>query len=633
METVNICGHKVPYIEYDALIVGSGAAGYNAADTLYSLGKRNIAMITEGKNMGISRNTGSDKQTYYKLSTSGRAPDSVYDMAKTYFDGGSMHGDIALIEAAYSLGCFFKLTGLNVPFPTNDFGEYVGYRTDHDERVRATSCGPLTSKFMTEALEKAVEAKGIQIFDGYRVFKIITKDKRAIGLIAINRDGICEENPLGLTIFAADNIVYAVGGPSAIYLDSVYPESQTCALGAAFEAGAEGESLTESQYGIASLKFRWNLSGTYQQVLPRYVSIDKDGNEREFLNDTFGSPEAVASAVFLKGYQWPFDPSRADGGSSMVDIAVYNERALGRRVYLDFTRNITGLDIEKISDEAKDYLINSGALNGTPIERLKIMNKPAIDLYASHGIDIENELLEIAVCAQHANGGLAITTDYESTTLSHLFPVGECAGMFGVRRPGGSALNSTQVSSTRAAQKIAYDKETIEKKSAATECASEIYPKLTAICNGTMTVFDIIEKRREYGEKMSRCGAFLRDVDMVNSEIKFFENEYKEFSSIYSLNGGEFLAEATINRDIIITAISYLSAIRDYIADNGGSRGSYMIMRDGEKAPLDKDHTELVEYTAFKNGSADSYFIPRRPIPDSEQWFEKVYNAYLKKRA
>ena len=48
------------------------------------------------------------------------------------------------------------------------------------------------------------------------------------------------------------------------------------------------QNLTESQYGLASVKFRWNLSGTYQQVLPRYYSTAADGSdEREFLSDYF----------------------------------------------------------------------------------------------------------------------------------------------------------------------------------------------------------------------------------------------------------------------------------------------------------------------------------------------------------
>ena len=47
--------------------------------------------------------------------------------------------------------------------------------------------------------------------------------------------------------------------------------------------------------------------------------------------------------VFLKGYQWPFDPRKADGGSSIMDILVYIETVnKGRQVFLDFRRNPEG---------------------------------------------------------------------------------------------------------------------------------------------------------------------------------------------------------------------------------------------------------------------------------------------------
>ena len=39
---------------------------------------------------------------------------------------------------------------------------------------------------------------------------------------------------------------------------TVYPESQTCAHGVLLSAGAMAQNLTESQYGLASVKFRWN---------------------------------------------------------------------------------------------------------------------------------------------------------------------------------------------------------------------------------------------------------------------------------------------------------------------------------------------------------------------------------------
>ena len=51
-------------IRLTAAVVGTGAAGYNAAIRLNRLGVKDVAIITEGVNCGTSRNTGSDKQTY-----------------------------------------------------------------------------------------------------------------------------------------------------------------------------------------------------------------------------------------------------------------------------------------------------------------------------------------------------------------------------------------------------------------------------------------------------------------------------------------------------------------------------------------------------------------------------------------
>ena len=41
------------------------------------------------------------------------------------------------------------MNAIGVPFPKNRWGEYVGYKTDHDPARRATSVGPYTSKCMT----------------------------------------------------------------------------------------------------------------------------------------------------------------------------------------------------------------------------------------------------------------------------------------------------------------------------------------------------------------------------------------------------------------------------------------------------------------------------------------------------
>lgn len=113
--------------EVRTLVVGTGAAGYAAAVRLHQYGVRDLAILAESVEAGTSRNTGSDKQTYYKLSLAGKEADSVRSMAEDLFRGQCVDGDLALCEAALSARCFYYLTELGVPFPDNEYGEYIGY--------------------------------------------------------------------------------------------------------------------------------------------------------------------------------------------------------------------------------------------------------------------------------------------------------------------------------------------------------------------------------------------------------------------------------------------------------------------------------------------------------------------------
>ena len=437
--TLKVQDKEIEIIKLNTAVVGSGAAGFNAAIRLKQMGIDDVAVITEGINRGTSRNTGSDKQTYYKMSLAGGDADSPAAMARDLFAGMLTDGDNALCEAALSVRCFMNLCELGVEFPTNRFGEYVGYKTDHDPYSRATSVGPLTSKQMTEALEKKAEELKIKIYDKSLVTSIITdREKNEVrGLCVLN--GQNDKNLF--TLFNCKNVIFATGGPAGMYADSVFPECHTGSSGTAFRAGVKGKNLTEWQYGLASVAPRWNVSGTYMQVLPRFVSVDENGTEREFLRDFFDDEYKALSMVFLKGYQWPFDCRKAESGSSVIDLLVYRERVLlGRRVYLDFRSNPFGLeniDFNRLDDAAADYLKKAQADFGTPIERLSHMNAPAIELYREKGVDITKEMLEIALCAQHNNGGLAVDMWWQ-TNVSGLFAAGEVAGTHGVYRPGGS---------------------------------------------------------------------------------------------------------------------------------------------------------------------------------------------------
>ena len=658
--TVNIKGYDIDVYSLNTVIVGTGAAGLNAADSLYNLGQTDTAIVTEGINMGTSRNTGSDKQTYYKLTVSGDTPDSVKEMADTLFSGGSMHGDIALAEASLSAKSFYKLVDIGVPFPHNKYGEYIGYKTDHDPRNRATSAGPLTSKFMTEKLEVQVKNKGIKIFDGYLVIGILTdgdsEGKRSTGLIAVNMDGMNGKN-MGFTLFNCTNIIYAAGGPAGMYKTSVYPESQTGASGIAFEAGAKGINLTESQYGIASIKFRWNLSGTYQQVLPRYVSTDKDGNdEKEFLEEYFENPGKMLDAIFLKGYQWPFDPRKVDGfGSSIIDILVFNEiQNKGRRVYLDFMQNPSWgskdgeIDFSILSGEAYVYLKNSKVLFGKPVDRLAKMNQPAIDLYTGNGIDLYKEYLEIAVCAQHNNGGLMGNSWWESN-LRNFFPVGEVNGTFGVYRPGGSALNSTQVGSFRAAQYIKHnykrEPENIDRFIEVSK--NQLEDKLDIaldIMKSAGEESNIFEIRNRALERMSRYGAHIRTLQGCIEGIAECAGDINTFTDSVKIGSASELPDVFRTYDILVSQYVYLYAIKEYIEKGGRSRGSYLVRDENGRLPMEglsEDFRFSLDDGAFSDrafeveldnskGTLDVKVSCNnvRPVPVEDNWFENVWNDY-----
>lgn len=644
--TISIDGIDIPVIAVDTAIVGSGCAGFNAADWLYDLGRRDIVIITEGIKMGTSRNTGSDKQTYYKLSLASDGDDSVAQMAQTLFNGQGMHGDIALAEAAGSVKSFMKLVLLGVPFPNNEYGEYVGYKTDHDPRQRATSAGPLTSKYMTEALERSVLKKGISILDRTTAVQILTNNGRVEGLLCLD-EKLLHTPCRGLCIVRAPHVILATGGPAGCYFTSVYPESQTGMSGMALEAGAKAANLQEWQYGLASIKFRWNVSGTYQQVLPKYISVDENGVEREFLLDYFDDPYEALNMVFLKGYQWPFDSSKVHG-SSIIDIIVHNEVFnLGRRVFMDFRSDPTGLEkgFEGLSEEAYNYLKNSNAFLKTPIARLEKMNKPAIDLYMSQGIDLYNEPLEISVCAQHNNGGIAVDSNWQ-TSISGLYAAGEVAGTFGVFRPGGSALNSTQVGSMRAAEHIAWNTEenfeiTSEFMDLAKAQAGDLLAKLNSVLARSGAESNVMEQRVEMQKKMSLYAAHIRNIDKVPELVEKLQNKIDSFFEDAKISSPYELPALMKNRDIFITQLAVLSAM-EKAAREFGSRGSALVMDpNGQKlseklasfsfCPLKQKDGNYQVVTEKDGNKFKSHLEAVRPIPERESWFENVWNEYRRR--
>ena len=673
-KTRQIAGWKVVSHRYNTVIVGSGAAGMNCAVHLYEFMKRKgvgnaadrIAVITRGLGLGASRMSGSDKQTYYKLGTSPSVPDSAKAFADTLMAAGCCHGDLALAEGIGSLREFYHLVEAGVAFPTDSMGSFFGYKTDHDPAERATSAGPRTSRFMSECLQKQVEREGIRIFDRQEAAHLLTigegKSKRIAGVVTIE-DLRSEISDPTLHVFLAANVVLAAGGPGELYKTSVYPRGQFGIHGLAFRAGLVAENLTESQFGLASIGFRWNVSGTYMQAIPRIFSADADGgHEREFLADVFPSMRTMATDIFLKGYQWPFDPQRIENlQSSLIDILVYNERQKGRRVFLDFRQNPIGahgmnpFNIDDLESEAFEYLREAGALQKSPVERLAHMNPLAVELYRENGIDLANEPLEIAICAQHNNGGFAVNKWWESS-VHHTFVIGEMAGTHGVKRPGGSALNAGQVGGLRVAEYIAnaYGTDVGDYSDHSKEIDQQVRNLIGKLRrwgeSGGPTPQDVIEQIQS---RMTASAAHVREEDDANESLKQAIQLVGEIQSKgLAAPDARSLIAAIQAEHLALASAAYLKAIVDLLMQNGGSRGSYLVLSPhgipihpdiksratGEPLAFRPENQNLrnrILWTEYDEAAPDLFksgVVSPRAVPGGRPAFEPAWQEYRKGR-
>lgn len=686
--TLPLAGYDVPVLTTTTVVVGTGSAGFCAADRLWELGQDDIVMLADKVQAGASRNAGSDKQTYYKLTLAGGDDDSVRAMAETLFSGGAMDGDNALAEAALSARSFTRLVDLGVPFPQNRFGEFIGYKTDHDPRRRATSVGPYTSRTMVEQLEKKVHRNGTRILDHSRVVDIITQEladgtSAVVGLLVLRNDIPQDGKVCPFLLVRCRNIVYATGGPAGIYATRVFPNGQWGASGAAYRAGVHGKNLTEWQFGLASTHPKWNVSGTYMQVLPRFVSTDADGgNEREFLTESIPDYGRLLTLVFLKGYQWPFDVRKAVDGSSLIDLLVYRETVLrGRRVFLDFRSNPVRaeLDPSELASEAYEYLDRAGVLFGTPIERLRRMNEPAYQFYLGKNpyVDLEKEMLEVDVCAQHNNGGLLVDAWWQSNVRG-FFPVGEAGGSHGVYRPGGAALNSGQVGATRAAIYITAhsdggtlnEDEFADLAGPVVNAAALLVVQATArhdagVPDNTGELLTFIQ------QLMSEKAGPVRSRESIDEALEQVRPLAAAYAERISATRGSrrSIDRIFLGRDIVTTAHVYLSAMADYVSHGGRSRGSVIytdptgsLPRVGYGPAADQELDlpeqyrfsldagsldEEIQETALRRsdctlpwerapgrgedataGEPVFRWRSRRPIPEDDDFFENVWREF-----
>ena len=275
--------------------------------------------------------------------------------------------------------------------------------------------------------------------------------------------------------------------------------------------------------------------------------------------------------------------------------------------------------------------------------RLMKMNKAAYELYLSKGVDLKNEPLEIAVCNQHLNGGLAVDKWWE-TSVKNLFAVGEAAGTHGIYRPGGSALNAGQIGSLRAAQCIAHRIKTT--KSTRGRNAVEIN-EMPAVIKGVLQSKRYINPNEERLKIQKRASASLGIIRSVAGTKMAMSRNARQLQKTLS-SGVKDLSEVKAwlkNIDLLITESAMLEASLKLLEKLRHGRGSFIYKENGNQnsgyLPAEgKSKNRLSENKALTDmvietwldgtGKVHSEFVPVKPVPNPVDWFETVWARFTK---
>jgi succinate dehydrogenase/fumarate reductase flavoprotein subunit len=320
---------------------------------------------------------------------------------------------------------------------------------------------------------------------------------------------------------------------------------------------------------------------------------------------------------------------------------------------MDFTRNPIGnksmeyFAFSSLEPEAYQYLKNADALQSTPIERLETMNPPAIEIYKEHNIDLYNEPLEIAVCAQHNNGGFAVNKWWQSN-IENTFIIGEMAGTHGIKRPGGAALNAGQVGAIRAAEYIANNLSTqipdySNHKNEMEKSIRKLKDKFNQWQSSTEKTLEILNQIQTI---MTDSGGHIRKLETAQKSLKQATTIFKNIQKS-GLKIKPDLISALQTEHITVTGIAFLKAIVELLKLNSGSRGSHLVISEdgteihpnvtdenGDILKFKQENTELrnsIQQILF-NESADKLFqcrqIPVRKALGNGKSFESGWEDF-----
>jgi succinate dehydrogenase / fumarate reductase flavoprotein subunit len=570
-------------------------------------------LVTKGKlgQSGVTATACSDRMAFHATlsTTEPGGPEAWrYHAEDIYRIGGCVSdADLAEVLARHAAEAFDYLDQLSVPFVHRADGTVDQFVTDGSKHARACYTGPYTANHIHAALLGRFHELGLEAWEQTMVAELLP----AVGGRKIAGVLLVDEHSGERTVVQARAVVLASGGAGAAFAVNVFPDDCTGdGYALAYRVGAQLVNLEFIQIGLSSVKTKLACSGSMMRVLPRLV----DNRDEEFLPHYFAPDTPMAemyNILFAKGASWPASwPVSLEEPSHRIDIAVERERAAGRRVFLDFSRNPESLDWEALDPAILRWYRE--VKRQSPLHRLEAINPQSVAWLKERGIDLKaGERVEIAPAIQHFQGGVKIRIHGE-TTLPGLYAAGEVAGgQHGANRPGGNALLDCQVFGRIAGESAA-------------QIVAELAPLdesvLTAAMSGLAALTEAgglpaAEVRAHAQRIVAAAAGVVRTESGLRAGLK----------ALAALRAGGMaadehgLAYALETRNILdVTELVIRAALH-----RDESRGPHLRFASPDAAePISRDDSRWQRYTVIQRGRKGAELRAVEPVRPTWEWRE-----------
>lgn len=415
---------KVPTAEIlttDVLVIGGGMAGCRAAIAAADYGG-SVVLATK---MPLNNGGASTFPVAEMAGYNAGDPDIPGDVEKHYEDivnagQGMANPLLARILAENAPGTIAELEKWGVVFEKEGDGYYIF------KSCFATSPRTHVIRGHGEPIVKAMSGQiqlrsNINVADDLTVLELDVRDGRCCGAWAIKTDGT-------FVHISAGAVVIASGGATQVFTRNLNPKDVSGdGYALAYDAGAELINMEFMQSGIGFSHPIVNMFNGY--IWAAHPKLHNNLNE-QFLGKYL--PKGMTQEHVMDEHRRHFPFSSSDD-SKYLEVGIQKEIRAGggspnRGIYADL-RHLTDDYIRSINDDCG----------------LHHMWYIARDYMREKGVDLNSQIVEIAVFAHAINGGVNID-ESASSTLPGLYAAGEAAGgPHGADRLGGNMMVTCQV--------------------------------------------------------------------------------------------------------------------------------------------------------------------------------------------